>query len=64
MYGKAKIHVNTEKLRKAYDRIVQLVVQLAGQAPPPAQDDEPPIPALAPPAKDFSTAHLAPSPVY
>ena len=40
-----------EKLREAQDRIAQLEAQLAGQAPPPDQDEETPIPAMSPPRK-------------
>jgi len=37
-----------DRLMEAHDRIRQLEAQLAGGAPPPAQEEEPPFPALSP----------------
>ena len=38
-------------LREAHHRILQLEAQLAREAPPPVQEDEPHLPALSPPHK-------------
>ena len=50
-------HVTTQldktkdRLREAHKRIRQLEAQLAGEASPPVQVDEPPLPVLSPPRK-------------
>jgi len=43
-----------DRLREAHHRIRQLEAQLAGEAPPPVQEDEPPLPALSPLRKGLS----------
>ena len=40
-----------DRLREAHHSIRQLEAQLAGEAPPPVQEDEPLLPALSPPRK-------------
>ena len=40
-----------DRLREAHNRICQLEAQLAGEAPPPVLEEEPPLPALSPSRK-------------
>ena len=40
-----------DRLREAHHKNRQFEAQLAGEAPPPVQEDEPPLPALSPPRK-------------
>ena len=46
-----KLDETQDRLREAYQRIRQLEAQLAGEAPPPVQKEEPPLPALSPQRK-------------
>ena len=46
-----------DKLMEAHDRIRQLEAQLAGRAPPPAEE-EPPFPALSPPCKKLCFGNI------
>ena len=40
-----------DRLREAHHKNRQFEAQPAGEAPPPVQEDEPPLPALSPPRK-------------
>ena len=46
-----------DRLMEAHDRIRQLEAQLAGRAPPPAEE-EPPFPALSPPCKKLCFGNI------
>jgi len=46
------------RLMEAHDRIRQLEAQLVGRAPPPAQEEEPPFPALSPPRKKLRFGNI------
>ena len=47
-----------DRLMEAHDRIRQLEAQLVGRAPPPAQEEEPPFPALSPPRKKLHFGNI------
>ena len=47
-----------DRVMEAHDRIHQLEAQLAGGAPPPAQEEEPPFPALSLPRKKLRFGNI------
>ena len=47
-----------DSLTEAHDRIRQLEAQLAGRAPPPVDEEEPPFLALSPPRKKICSGNI------